>query len=252
MNDGDSVVLITGAAGGIGQAAAREFARAGYGVLALDVDAFVLNLGERLGNNRIVGVTADHRDLAGVEAALDQCNMIGSLRHVVLLAGIALPEETQLSGGRELPHPTVFQASVELNLLGHVNVIWAVQRLLFSVDGDRSITVCSSVNAFQGWGEPAYSTAKAGLIGLVHALTVPYGTRGIRINAVAPGTIDTPNTRAEYVHDPHHFEVMQRGVPLGRLGQPDDVAAVLLALARDMRHVTGQVLTVDGGQTIQR
>jgi 3-oxoacyl-[acyl-carrier protein] reductase len=83
-------------------------------------------------------------------------------------------------------------------------------------------------------------------------LTVPYGTRGIRINAVAPGTIDTPNTRAEYVRDPDHFEVMQRGVPLGRLGQPDDVAAVLLALARDMRHVTGQVITVDGGQTIQR
>jgi NAD(P)-dependent dehydrogenase (short-subunit alcohol dehydrogenase family) len=112
--------------------------------------------------------------------------------------------------------------------------------------------VCSSVNAFQGWGEPAYSAAKAGLIGLVHALTVPYGTRGIRINAVAPGTIDTPNTRAEDARDPDHFEVMQLGVPLGRLGQPDDVAAVLLALARDMQHVTGQVLTVDGGQTIQR
>jgi NAD(P)-dependent dehydrogenase (short-subunit alcohol dehydrogenase family) len=252
MNDGDSAVLITGAAGGIGQATAREFARAGHRVLALDVDASVLNLGERLGNDRIVGMTVDHRDLAAVEAALDRCNMIDLLRHVVLLAGIALPEETQLSGGRELPHPTLFQASVELNLLGHVNVIWAVQRLLFSADGDRSIAVCSSVNALQGWGEPAYSAAKAGLIGLVHALTVPYGTRGIRINAVAPGTIDTPNTRAEYVRDPDHFEVMQRGVPLGRLGQPDDVAAVLLALARDMRHVTGQVITVDGGQTIQR
>jgi NAD(P)-dependent dehydrogenase (short-subunit alcohol dehydrogenase family) len=252
MNDGDSAVLITGAAGGIGQAAAREFARAGHRVLALDVDASVLNLGERLGYDRIVGMTVDHRDLAAVEAALDRCNMIDLLRHVVLLAGIALPEETQLSGGRELPHPTLFQASVELNLLGHVNVIWAVQRLLFSADGDRSIAVSSSVNALQGWGEPAYSAAKAGLIGLVHALTVPYGTRGIRINAVAPGTIDTPNTRAEYVRDPDHFEVMQRGVPLGRLGQPDDVAAVLLALARDMRHVTGQVITVDGGQTIQR
>jgi NAD(P)-dependent dehydrogenase (short-subunit alcohol dehydrogenase family) len=197
-------------------------------------------------------MTVDHRDLAAVEAALDRCNMIDLLRHVVLLAGIALPEETQLSGGRELPHPTLFQASVELNLLGHVNVIWAVQRLLFSADGDRSIDVCSSVNALQGLGEPAYRGAKAGLIGLVHALTVPYGTRGIRINAVAPGTIDTPNTRAEYVRDPDHFEVMQRGVPLGRLGRPDDVAAVLLALARDMRHVTVQVITVDGGQTIQR
>jgi NAD(P)-dependent dehydrogenase (short-subunit alcohol dehydrogenase family) len=143
MNDGDSAVLITGAAGGIGQATAREFARAGHRVLALDVDPSVLNLGERLGNDRIVGMPVDHRDLAAVEAALDRCNMIDLLRHVVLLAGIALPEETQLSGGRELPHPTPFQASVELNLLGHVNVIWAVQRLLFSADGDRSIAVCS-------------------------------------------------------------------------------------------------------------
>ena len=246
------VVAITGAAGGIGSVAVATFAAAGYAVLGIDIVESVETLGEQLGCTDVVGVAADHRDLQAVQDALTVALTIGSLRHVVLLAGIALAEETRLGGGRELPHPDVFRQSVELNLLGHVNVVWAAQQQLFTVDGDRSVTLCSSVNAMQGWGEPAYSTAKAGMLGLVYSLAGPYGTRGVRINAVAPGTIDTPNTRAEYAHDPTHFAEMERGVPLGRLGQPADVAATLLALARDLTHVTGQVLCVDGGQTVWR
>lgn len=245
-------MLVTGAAGGIGTAATLAFAQAGYRVVALDVDASVLTLGERLTQALVHGVVADHRDLKAVDAALTAADALGPLRHAVLLAGIALPEETRLSGGRELPHPDLFRASIELNLIGHVNVIWTVQPRLFAGEGDRSLTLCSSVNALQGWGEPAYSAAKAGIIGLVHALAVPYGERGIRVNAIAPGTIDTPNTRAEYQHDPAHFELMKRGTPLGRLGRPEDVAAALLSLACNLRHITGQVIVVDGGQTILR
>lgn len=238
------VVVVTGAAGGIGSATVAAFAAAGFAVLGIDVNESVRQLSD--------GVVADHRDLDAVCAALSVVPQLGTLRHLVLAAGIALAQETRLAGGRELPHPDLFRASVELNLLGHVNVLWAAQPLLFAAEGDRSVSVCSSVNALQGWGEPAYSSAKAGLLGLVRSLAVPYAGRGIRINAVAPGTVDTPNTRAEYAHDPGHFDVMRAGVPLGRLGQPADIAATFLALARDLTHVTGQVLVVDGGQTVQR
>lgn len=243
-------VLVTGAAGGIGSATVQAFAAMGHPVLALDVDPRVRDLAGRVGS-RVKAVVADHRDLAALAGALDQGER-PPVSHVVLLAGIALPEESRLDGGRGLPHPDLFRASVELNLLGHVNVLWAMQPELFEGRGDRSVTLCSSVNALQGWGEPAYSTAKAGMLGLVRALAVGYGRRGIRINAVAPGTVDTPNLRAEYEHDPQHFDMMLQGVPLGRLGRPADVAAVLLALARDLTHVTGQVIPVDGGQTAMR
>ncbi|MEU4377345.1 SDR family NAD(P)-dependent oxidoreductase [Pseudonocardia alni] len=239
---------MTGAAGGIGRATVDALAGAGLRVLGIDVDEAVLRL-DRDGPGRS-GVVADHRDLASVEEAMGTAAALGPIRHVVALAGTALPEEIEL--GDRLPHPDVFRASVELNLLGHVNVVWAARQYLFRSGGDRSVTLCSSVNALQGWGEPAYSTAKAGHGGLVRSLAGSFGAQGVRINAVAPGTTDTPTLRAEYADRPDHFARMRETVPLGRLGLPGQVAGLLLALARDLTHMTGQVLIHDGGQTVHR
>jgi NAD(P)-dependent dehydrogenase (short-subunit alcohol dehydrogenase family) len=86
----------------------------------------------------------------------------------------------------------------------------------------------------------------------VRALVVPLGAAGVRVNAVAPGTVPTPATRREWAHVPTHFEDMAALVPTGRLGTPDDVAAAFLVLARDLTHVSGQVLAVDGGQSLHR
>jgi NAD(P)-dependent dehydrogenase (short-subunit alcohol dehydrogenase family) len=74
----------------------------------------------------------------------------------------------------------------------------------------------------------------------------------VRVNAVAPGTVPTTATRREWAHVPTHFDDMAALVPTGRLGTPDDVAAAFLALARDLTHVSGQVLAVDGGQSLHR
>jgi NAD(P)-dependent dehydrogenase (short-subunit alcohol dehydrogenase family) len=71
----------------------------------------------------------------------------------------------------------------------------------------------------------------------------------VRVNVVAPGTIPTPSTRKEWAHVPDHFDRMAASVPIGRLGEPEDVAAAFLSLARDLRHVSGQTLIVDGGQS---
>jgi NAD(P)-dependent dehydrogenase (short-subunit alcohol dehydrogenase family) len=99
---------------------------------------------------------------------------------------------------------------------------------------------------------PAYSAAKAGLVGMMRALTAPLGAEGIRVNVVAPGTVRTPRTERIWSSDPGHFERLERGTALGKLGTPDDVSRVFVALATWLTHVTGQVIVVDGGQMVKR
>jgi NAD(P)-dependent dehydrogenase (short-subunit alcohol dehydrogenase family) len=117
---------------------------------------------------------------------------------------------------------------------------------------DRSITFTSSFNALSGWGMPAYSAAKAGLLGMMNALVTPLGACNIRTNVVAPGTIRTPRTEKMWQHEPNHFESLERTSALARLGTPDDVADAFFAIATLLTHVTGQVLVVDGGQMVKR
>ena len=85
----------------------------------------------------------------------------------------------------------------------------------------------------------------------MHSLAGPLGADGIRINAVAPGDVPTPRNVREWGHVPGWYDGLRESSPLGRLGTPEDIAAAYLALI-DMRHVTGQVIVVDGGQTISR
>ena len=117
--------------------------------------------------------------------------------------------------------------------------------------GIAPITLTTSTDALASYGLPAYAAAKAGLIGLVHSLAGPLGADGIRINAVAPGDVPTPRNVREWAHVPGWYDGLRESSPLGRLGTPEDIAAAYLALI-DMRHVTGQVIVVDGGQTISR
>jgi NAD(P)-dependent dehydrogenase (short-subunit alcohol dehydrogenase family) len=248
---GRSVVIISGAAGGIGRATVQRFSKVGCAVLAIDIDPAVEQLSDPQRAAPVLGMVVDHERLDMVESVLASVADFGTLRHIVAFAGVALPEELAHDDLDGLVHPSIFRATVERNLMGHVNLLWATQHALFEAEGDRSVTLCSSVNAIQTWGEPGYSTAKAGLIGLVRSLAGPYGRRGVRINALAPGTIDSSGARAEYCNNPKRFEVMRGTIPLGRLGDVDDVAAAAFAIARDLRHMHGAVLTLDGGQTVE-
>jgi NAD(P)-dependent dehydrogenase (short-subunit alcohol dehydrogenase family) len=247
-----AIVIVTGAAGGIGRATVHRFIDAGYGVVGIDINPAVENFSRLERNAPVLGIVADHEQLASLEVAVSAAEKMGTIRHVVAFAGVALPEELAHDDAEGLIHPSLFRTSIERNLIGHVNMLWAVERSLFRASGDRSVTLCSSVNALQTWGEPAYSTAKAGLIGLVRSLAGPYGRRGVRINAIAPGTIDSSGAREEYRDNPERFERMRRTIPLGRLGEVEDVAAAALAIARDLRHFHGSVMTLDGGQTVDR
>lgn len=238
-----TVVLVTGAAGGLGGALVSALVERGDRVVALDREPIAR-----------VGVTAHSLDLADEEAvagALADSAARGlAIQHVVAIAGGALPAEKAGADVAQLPLE-VFRASLELNLV----TAWITLRLalpyLRRAEGDRSITLTTSTDALVSYGLPAYAAAKAGLIGLVHSLAGQLGGDGIRINAVAPGDVPTPRNIREWGHVPGWYDRLRESVPLGRLGTPEDIAAAYLALI-DMRHVTGQIIVVDGGQTISR
>jgi NAD(P)-dependent dehydrogenase (short-subunit alcohol dehydrogenase family) len=106
----------------------------------------------------------------------------------------------------------------------------------------------ASVNGLTGIGEEAYSAAKAGMVNLTQNLAVRYGDQGIRVNCVAPGTIRTPIWGERVARDPQVFEKLAAWYPLGRVGEPEDVANAALFLCSDeAAWITGVTLPVDGG-----
>ncbi len=249
-NEGRSdraLVLVTGAAGAIGSATVDAFLERGFFVVGMDRDASV----SRARGSDYSGIQLDLEHEEKVIAAMRDVARIGSLAHVVGLAGGALPHETAEKGLLELDQAS-FAESIAANLVTQYTVARAALPLLRASKGDRSIALTSSFNALSGWGLPAYSAAKAGLIGLMHALTSPLGREGIRINVVAPGTVRTPRTERIWGRDPEHFQGLESRSAMGRIGSPADVANAFVALATLLTHVTGQVLIVDGGQMVKR
>lgn len=247
---GSGAVVVTGAAGAIGAATVKAFLAEGYNVLGLDRDPAVAGLGA----GAYVGLVVDLLDHEELQKDLRQASDGRRLAHLVGVAGGALPEEPTTQHDPGGLDPAVFRASLELNLTSQYVVLHALWPWLReSGPGDRSVTFTSSFNALSGQGMPAYSAAKAGLIGMMHALTAPLGADGVRVNVVAPGTIRTPRTEKIWAHVPDHFERLAATTALGRLGAPEDVADSFVALATRLTHVTGQVIVVDGGQlTVRR
>jgi len=243
------IVLVTGAAGAIGGATVDAFLAAGYRVVGLDRDASVAT-GRGASYE---GHQVDLEDEAAVQAAIEAATPFGRLAHVIGIAGGALPIEPPTQHDPVLLSTADFRASLEANLTTQYVMLRAtLPWLRASADGDRSVTFTSSFNALTGWGMPAYSSAKAGLIGLMHALAPVLGAEGIRVNVMAPGTVRTPRTERIWAGDPDHFPQLERTSALGRLATPDDVARSFVALATLMTHVTGQVIVVDGGQLVKR
>jgi len=114
--------------------------------------------------------------------------------------------------------------------------------------GGGAIVNVASVNALACFGNEAYSAAKAGMLSLTQNVAVRYGRHGIRANAVVPGTIRTPVWDARLALDPTVLDTLVKWYPLGRVGEPDDVASAVLFLASDeAAFITGTTLRVDGG-----
>jgi NAD(P)-dependent dehydrogenase (short-subunit alcohol dehydrogenase family) len=228
------VAVVAGGAGALGSAIAIRLAGCGARV-------FVLDLAGRSGPDGTATVSCDLRQSSEVTAAIaDIGREAGRLDIAVHAAGITRDARVWKLSDED------WHAVLAVNLDSAFALVRAVTPLL-RVRRSGSIVLISSINATRGKvGLAAYAASKAGLEALARTAARDLGVFGVRVNAVAPGWIDTPMTAA--VPAEFHQKAVEE-TALGRLGEPDDVARAVLFLASDLgRHVTGQVVRVDGGQ----
>lgn len=240
-----AAVLVVGGGAGIGEAAAHRLAAEGARVGVADL---VLPEAEAvaaaLPGSGHVAVAVDVLSPDAVaEAVLAFSASAGGIDALVHVSG-----GDRSRGSFQQADDDTWRALLDLNLLGPARMIREVLPWLRRSRRGPAIAVVSSINASLSLGSEPYSAAKAGLVPVVRNLAADLGPEGIRINAVEPGTIRTRNwdDRGGPDHLAHLY-------PLGRVGEPADVAAALAFLcSRDAAWITGQVLRVDGGLSVRR
>ena len=235
-------VLVTGAAGAIGSATVLALRTQGHRVVGLD------NKPSPQGSAAAAWIQHDLFDTAGTERVLVESPALEGLQHVVAVAGGPIDGEVGRLDPAEVP-VDLFATSVRLNLVAQYAIVraGAYRVEAEAADVDRSITLISSLNALRGYGMPGYSSAKAGLLGLVVALALPLGRRGLRINAVVPGTVLTERFRQEYASAPNLGPRLLDASASRRGTRPEDVARAIVAVI-GLQQMTGQYLVIDGGQ----
>jgi NAD(P)-dependent dehydrogenase (short-subunit alcohol dehydrogenase family) len=233
--------LVTGGTRGIGLAIVRALRRDGAKVIAVtkskeQIDVFHKEFAE----DPLAGAElADVRDRRSLEALRDKLRRLDIL---VPNAGV----NTRVKA-LDLPDEPLHEM-LDTNLYGVFVTCQVFAPLLFAQPGGR-VVVTSSISAIHGQDlRAAYAATKAGLSGLVRALAVEWGPLGVNVNAVGPGIIETPLTKAYMDQHPERVEAAIAHTPLRRIGTPEDVADVVLFLVSDAsRFMTGQTVYVDGG-----
>jgi len=239
------VVLVTGAAGGIGRGIGARFARdprVGSVVLAdLDPAAVTTTAGGLDGGAaEIVPLVLDVADEDSRRAAVEACTRrFGGVDVLVNCAGVLRDARV------EQVDPAVFRRLLAINLLGPLALTRLVAPGMAGRGGGAIVNIAS--RAWLGtFGSTAYSTAKGGLVGATRSLALELGREGITVNAVAPGFVATPMT--DGLPEKVRLRTLE-AIPVGRAGTPDDVAEAVTFLAH-ASYVTGQVLVVCGGRSI--
>jgi len=239
------VALVTGASRGIGRAIAVALGARGARVIV----NYTAN--EAAANDAAAAVSAaggsgvvkrfDVSDAAAVDAAIKEIAAEGGLHILVNNAGVAVNALTL--GAKDAD----WKRSLDVNLSGTFNCTRAALRpLLKAKDAGRIINITSITAETGSAGQAPYVAAKAGVIGLTKTWAREYASRGITVNAVSPGYIDTDMTATEL--PAARREELVKSIPLGRVGSPEDVAAAVAYLASpSASYVTGEVLRVNGG-----
>ena len=243
------VAVVTGAASGMGLVTARSFAEAGAAVALADIDEKAARTAVDdliAAGHRAIAVRCNVADEAEVAAMVDQTVQIfGRLDAAFNNAGIQSPAvETADASGAE------FDRVIAVNLRGVWNCM-KYELKQMRQQGSGAIVNCSSIGGLIGLpGRAVYHAAKHGVLGLTKSAALEYASRGIRINAVCPGTVDTPMVSAMLAKEADAMKEIMRDQPIGRLGRPEEIAsAVLWLCSPGAGFVIGHALTVDGGFT---
>lgn len=245
------VAFVTGASAGMGAATARAFADNGAAVAIVDLDGdaaerFAAEL--NAAGHRALAIQCDVSDEAQVENAVTRTvEAFGSLDMAFNNAGIMLPPVDSADETSE-----AFDKIVAVNLRG----VWASLKhelVQMRKQGSGSIVNCSSLGGLVGGnGRATYHATKHGVLGQTKSIALQYGPLGVRVNAVCPGTIETPMVARMAAGGELDREQAVAAIPLARLGQAEEIAAAVLWLCSDAAsYVTGVALPVDGGFTAQ-
>jgi 2-keto-3-deoxy-L-fuconate dehydrogenase len=237
--------LVTAAAAGIGRATAQAFAREGAQVIATDIDgdglALLAKEDPRV-ETRLLDVTDGDAILATVAAA-------GTLDVLFNCAGF-VDQGTILDCAEE-----VFDFSFDLNVRGMYRMIRAVLPAMTEAGGGSIINMSSVAGSMTGVpGRFAYCATKAAVVGMTRSVAADFVTKGIRCNAICPGTIRSPSWEARVNSAPDPKAALKNFIarqPMGRIGEPEEVAALCVYLASDeAAYTTGAVHVIDGGWTM--
>jgi meso-butanediol dehydrogenase/(S,S)-butanediol dehydrogenase/diacetyl reductase len=251
------VALISGAGSGIGRATAIGFAARGAKVAVADLDgtkaaAVAAEIASSGGTAK--AITADAGTAAGVEAMV--AGAVAAFGGLDILHNNAFGQPTLPPGQSRLAFTgdvddKVWTHTIDLGLTGVFRATKRAIPELLKRGGGAIVNTASISGLFADFAIAAYNAAKAGVINLTRVTAIEYASRGIRVNCVCPGAIDTPLLRPS-LSLPGFAEGTLAAIPMRRLGRPEEMANVVLFLASDLAsYVTGAAIVADGGLTAQ-
>ena len=242
------VALVTGSGRGLGRATALELARRGAAIVVNDVpnnESAACELVRELESSGRQGIflAADVSQVTEVDRLFERASgELGPVDILVNNAGI------NIDGLMRSADPVAWQKVLAVNLSGPFNCIRAALPSMRERRWGRIVNISSIVGERSVIGTPYYAASKAGLIGLTKSTAAEVARRGVTVNAIAPGYLDTGGSGLMGGYDPEQLEAIREAIPMGRFGRPEEIASLVAFLASDdASYITGAVIEATGG-----